>query len=135
MSADPDLIKLTHDAVYHNWIISKNTGFKISAVPAFSIQRAGKTSWKVCGFVPHIVNTIIGASILIFSYSFHKPFLRLSIMDLIAQGLIRENLIEPSFVLVEDRGQVPDRSFLSAQWAYQKNKRAAFAEYSPFAFQ
>ena len=31
----------------------------------------------------------------------HKPFLLLSIMDLIAQGLIPENFIEPSFELVD----------------------------------
>jgi putative restriction endonuclease len=31
----------------------------------------------------------------------HKPFLLLSIMDLIAQGLITENFIEPSFELVD----------------------------------
>ena len=31
----------------------------------------------------------------------HKPFLLLSIMDLIAQGTIAENFIEPSFELVE----------------------------------
>jgi putative restriction endonuclease len=31
----------------------------------------------------------------------HKPFLLLSIMDLIAQGAITENFIEPSFELVE----------------------------------
>jgi len=31
----------------------------------------------------------------------HKPFLLLSIMDLIAQGSIAENFIEPSFGLVE----------------------------------
>jgi putative restriction endonuclease len=31
----------------------------------------------------------------------HKPFLLLSIMDLIAQGQITENFIEPSFDLVE----------------------------------
>ncbi len=31
----------------------------------------------------------------------HKPFLLLSIMDLIAQGTIAENLIEPSFEIVE----------------------------------
>ena len=31
----------------------------------------------------------------------HKPFLLLSIMDLIAQGQIVENLIEPSFELVD----------------------------------
>jgi len=31
----------------------------------------------------------------------HKPFLLLSIMDLIAQGAIAENFIEPSFELVE----------------------------------
>lgn len=31
----------------------------------------------------------------------HKPFLLLSIMDLIAQGSIAENFIEPSFELVE----------------------------------
>jgi putative restriction endonuclease len=30
----------------------------------------------------------------------HKPFLLLSIMDLIAQGVIAENFIEPSFELV-----------------------------------
>ncbi len=31
----------------------------------------------------------------------HKPFLLLSIMDLISQGSISENFIEPSFELVE----------------------------------
>jgi len=31
----------------------------------------------------------------------HKPFLLLSIIDLIAQGRITENLIEPSYELVE----------------------------------
>ncbi len=31
----------------------------------------------------------------------HKPFLLLSIMDLITQGSIAENFIEPSFELVE----------------------------------
>jgi putative restriction endonuclease len=31
----------------------------------------------------------------------HKPFLLLSILDLIAQGRISENLIEPSFELVD----------------------------------
>jgi putative restriction endonuclease len=31
----------------------------------------------------------------------HKPFLLLSIMDLIAQGVITHNLIKPSFELVE----------------------------------
>jgi predicted restriction endonuclease len=31
----------------------------------------------------------------------HKPFLLLSIMDLIAQGSITQNFIEPSFELVE----------------------------------
>ena len=31
----------------------------------------------------------------------HKPFLLLSIMDLIAQGSITKNFIEPSFELVE----------------------------------
>ena len=31
----------------------------------------------------------------------HKPFLLLSVMDLIAQGRITENLIEPSYELVE----------------------------------
>ena len=31
----------------------------------------------------------------------HKPFLLLSIMDLIAQGSITENFIQPSFELVE----------------------------------
>jgi putative restriction endonuclease len=31
----------------------------------------------------------------------HKPFLLLSIMDLVAQGLIAESFIEPSFELVE----------------------------------
>jgi predicted restriction endonuclease len=31
----------------------------------------------------------------------HKPFLLLSIMDLIAQGQITENFIEPSFELVD----------------------------------
>lgn len=31
----------------------------------------------------------------------HKPFLLLSIMDLIAQGRITQNLIEPSYELVE----------------------------------
>jgi len=31
----------------------------------------------------------------------HKPFLLLSVMDLIAQGKITENLIEPSFELVD----------------------------------
>jgi putative restriction endonuclease len=31
----------------------------------------------------------------------HKPFLLLTIMDLIAQGRITENLIEPSFDLVD----------------------------------
>ena len=31
----------------------------------------------------------------------HKPFLLLSIMDLIAQGQINENFIEPSFELVD----------------------------------
>jgi len=30
----------------------------------------------------------------------HKPFLLLSVMDLIAQGRITQNLIEPSFDLV-----------------------------------
>ncbi len=30
----------------------------------------------------------------------HKPFLLLSIMDLIAQGLITQNFIEPSFELL-----------------------------------
>ena len=31
----------------------------------------------------------------------HKPFLLLSVMDLIAQGAIAENFIEPSYELVE----------------------------------
>ena len=31
----------------------------------------------------------------------HKPFLLLSVMDLIAQGSIPENFIEPSFELVD----------------------------------
>ncbi len=31
----------------------------------------------------------------------HKPFLLLSVMDLIASGLITENFIEPSFELVD----------------------------------
>ena len=31
----------------------------------------------------------------------HKPFLLLSIMDLIVQGTITENFIEPSFELVD----------------------------------
>ena len=31
----------------------------------------------------------------------HKPFLLLSIMDLIAQGSITQNFIEPSFELVD----------------------------------
>ena len=31
----------------------------------------------------------------------HKPFLLLSIMDVIAQGRITENLIEPSYELVD----------------------------------
>ena len=31
----------------------------------------------------------------------HKPFLLLTVMDLIAQGRITENLIEPSFDLVD----------------------------------
>ena len=31
----------------------------------------------------------------------HKPFLLLAIMDLIAQGLITNNFIEPSFELVD----------------------------------
>ena len=31
----------------------------------------------------------------------HKPFLLLSIMDLIAQGQIKEDFIEPSYELVE----------------------------------
>jgi putative restriction endonuclease len=31
----------------------------------------------------------------------HKPFLLLSIMDLVAEGRITENLIEPSFELVD----------------------------------
>jgi putative restriction endonuclease len=31
----------------------------------------------------------------------HKPFLLLSIMDLIAQGSVTENFIEPSFEFVE----------------------------------
>jgi len=31
----------------------------------------------------------------------HKPFLLLSVMDLIAQGRITENFIEPSYELVE----------------------------------
>ncbi len=31
----------------------------------------------------------------------HKPFLLLSVMDLIAQGRITQNLIEPSFELVD----------------------------------
>ena len=31
----------------------------------------------------------------------HKPFLHLSIMDLVAQGRITENLIEPSFEPVD----------------------------------
>jgi len=31
----------------------------------------------------------------------HKPFLLLSIIDLIAQGRIAENLIEPSYELVD----------------------------------
>jgi len=31
----------------------------------------------------------------------HKPFLLLSIMDLIAQGSITENFIEPSFELLD----------------------------------
>ena len=31
----------------------------------------------------------------------HKPFLLLSIMDLIAQGLITQNFIEPSFELLD----------------------------------
>ena len=31
----------------------------------------------------------------------HKPFLLLSIMDLIAQGRITQNLIEPSYELVD----------------------------------
>ena len=30
----------------------------------------------------------------------HKPFLILSVMELIAQGLITQNLIEPSYELV-----------------------------------
>jgi hypothetical protein len=34
----------------------------------------------------------------------HKPFLLLSVMDLIAQGSITENLIEPSFELVDTIG-------------------------------
>ena len=32
----------------------------------------------------------------------HKPFLLLSVMDLIAQGIITENFIEPSFDLVDN---------------------------------
>jgi len=31
----------------------------------------------------------------------HKPFLILSVMELIAQGLITQNLIEPSYELVD----------------------------------
>jgi len=31
----------------------------------------------------------------------HKPFLLLSVMDLVAQGRISENLIEPSYELVD----------------------------------
>ena len=31
----------------------------------------------------------------------HKPFLLLSIMDLIAQGSIAENFVEPSFELLD----------------------------------
>jgi len=31
----------------------------------------------------------------------HKPFVLLSVMDLIAQGRITENLIEPSYELVD----------------------------------
>ena len=31
----------------------------------------------------------------------HKPFLLLSVMDLIAQGRITQNLIEPSYELVD----------------------------------
>ena len=31
----------------------------------------------------------------------HKPFLLLSVMDLIAQGRITENLIEPSYELID----------------------------------
>jgi len=33
----------------------------------------------------------------------HKPFLLLSIMDLIAQGRITDNFINPSFDLVDSR--------------------------------
>ena len=33
----------------------------------------------------------------------HKPFLLLSVMDLIAQGRITLNLIEPSYDLVDTR--------------------------------
>ena len=32
MAADPNLIKLIHNAIHHNWIIRENTRFKISSM-------------------------------------------------------------------------------------------------------
>jgi putative restriction endonuclease len=36
----------------------------------------------------------------------HKPFLLLSVMDLIAQGRIAENLIEPSYRILGDGPEI-----------------------------
>jgi putative restriction endonuclease len=56
----------------------------------------------------------------------HKPFLLLSVMDLIAQGKITENLIEPSFELVDTirrkllngvTGQGYAKRFIGGRWS------------------
>jgi len=66
----------------------------------------------------------------------HKPFLLLSIMDLIAQGRIAENLIEPSFELVDTFNTywssiMPPGSSTSMAYPFSRLKTDGFWERIP----
>jgi putative restriction endonuclease len=66
----------------------------------------------------------------------HKPFLLLSIMDLIAQGAITHNLIKPSFELVEMfngywNSIMPLGSKMSMAYAYPRLKTDGFWQLIP----
>ena len=66
----------------------------------------------------------------------HKPFLLLSIMDLIAQGRISENLIEPSYELVDTFNTywaaiMPPGSTTSMVYPFSRLKTDGFWERIP----
>lgn len=66
----------------------------------------------------------------------HKPFLLLSIMDLIAQGQITENFIEPSYELVEAWNMyyssiMPPRSATSMAYPFSRLKTDGFWKLLP----